>query len=202
MADAGYESLANYLYLDSTGQACFIKPMNYDQKKGGNFKKQIGRVENMEYDPEEDCSTCANVRKLTLRRECMEKKDGRFVATAWYRCESCAGCPCRAQCCRAKDPEQPKALVLQKTFWEKRAQAAQRITSERGIHLRLCRSIQVEGAFSLLKNELLYLQKFESMEQFKAELIAYLDYYNNRRTKAKLKGLPPAIHRQQALLAA
>ena len=25
------------------------------------------------------------------------------------------------------------------------------------------------------------------------------DYYNNRRIKAKLKGLPPAIHRQQAL---
>ena len=34
------------------------------------------------------------------------------------------------------------------------------------------------------------------------ELVAYLDYYNNRRIKAKLKDLPPAIHRQQALLAA
>ena len=37
------------------------------------------------------------------------------------------------------------------------------------------------------------------MEHFKQELIAYLDYYNNRRIKAKLKGLPLAIHRQQAL---
>ena len=37
------------------------------------------------------------------------------------------------------------------------------------------------------------------MEHFKPELIEYLDYYNNRRIKAKLKGLPPAIHRQQAL---
>ena len=40
----------------------------------------------------------------------------------------------------------------------------------------------------------------KSMEHFKKELIDYLDYYNNRRGKAKLKGLPPAIHRQQALL--
>ena len=40
------------------------------------------------------------------------------------------------------------------------------------------------------------------MEHFKQELVAYLDYYNNRRIKAKLKGLPPAIHRQQALSAA
>ena len=29
----------------------------------------------------------------------------------------------------------------------------------------------------------------------------YIDYYNNRRIKARLKGLPPALHRQQALLA-
>ena len=36
------------------------------------------------------------------------------------------------------------------------------------------------------------------MEHFKLELIEYLDYYNNRRIKAKLKGLPPAIHRPQA----
>ena len=60
----------------------------------------------------------------------------------------------------------------------------------------------IENFFGLLKSELLYLQNFDSMEHFKKELIAYLDYYNNRRIKAKLKGLPPAIHRQQALSAA
>ena len=57
----------------------------------------------------------------------------------------------------------------------------------------------IESFFGHLKSELLYLQKFESIEYFKAELADYLDYYNNRRIKAKLKGLPPAIHRQQAL---
>ena len=59
-----------------------------------------------------------------------------------------------------------------------------------------------ENFFGLLKSELLYLQKFHSMEHFKQEHVDYLDYYNNRRIKTKLKGLPPAIHRQQALSAA
>ena len=59
----------------------------------------------------------------------------------------------------------------------------------------------IENFFGLLKSELLYLQNFDSMAHFKQELIDYLDYYNNCRIKAKLKGLPPAIHRQQALLA-
>ena len=56
--------------------------------------------------------------------------------------------------------------------------------------------------FGLLKSELLYLQKIQSMEHFKQELIDYPDYYNNRRIKAKLKGLSPAVHSQQALSAA
>ena len=60
----------------------------------------------------------------------------------------------------------------------------------------------MENFFGLLKSELLYLQEFQSVEHFKQELIEYLDYYNNRRIKAKLNGLPPVLHRQQALLAA
>ncbi len=57
----------------------------------------------------------------------------------------------------------------------------------------------IENFFGLVKSELLYMKEFDSMDQFKAELIEYLDYYNNRRIKAKLKGLPPAVHRKQAL---
>lgn len=57
----------------------------------------------------------------------------------------------------------------------------------------------IENFFGLVKSALLYMKEFNSMDQFKAELIEYLDYYNNRRIKAKLKGLPPAVHRKQAL---
>ena len=51
-------------------------------------------------------------------------------------------------------------------------------------------------------NKNIVFQSEAEMEHFKQELVEYLDYYNNRRIKAKLKGLPPAIHRQQALSAA
>lgn len=152
-ADAGYESEENYLYLEAHGQMSFIKPTNYEQKKTKKFKKQIGRIENMNYDEVEDCFTCANGRKLPLRRETTELLDGQAVTTAWYRCEDCTGCPLRSQCCQAKDPNQPKELKLRKTFWEKRAISQRNIETDRGIHLRLCRSIQVEGAFGLLKND-------------------------------------------------
>lgn len=57
----------------------------------------------------------------------------------------------------------------------------------------------VENFFGILKSELLYLQDFDSLEHFRAELVEYLDYYNNRRIKVNLKGLTPAQHRSQAL---
>lgn len=57
--------------------------------------------------------------------------------------------------------------------------------------------------FVLIKSELRYLQKFKSMERFKQKLGNYLTFYNTQKnthkTRAKLKGLSPVIHRQQAL---
>ena len=152
-ADAGYESLENYLFLEENGQMSFIKPANYEAQKTKKFKQKIGRIENMAYDAEEDCFTCAEGRKLPLRRETSEWVNGHFVTTAHYRCENCRDCPRRSICCQAKDPEQPKEVTLKKTFWEKRAQSQANITTERGIYLRMCRSIQVEGAFALLKTD-------------------------------------------------
>lgn len=58
----------------------------------------------------------------------------------------------------------------------------------------------MENFFGLLKSELLYLQKFDSMEEFRVELEKYnIDYYNNKRIKAKLKGLSPVQYRLQSL---
>ncbi len=92
--------------------------------------------------------------------------------------------------------------------WQHQHKQYQQMLREKGIRQSMSRkencldNAVIENFFGLLKSELLYLQEFHSMEHFKQELIEYLDYYNNRRSKAKLKGLPPAIHRQQALSAA
>ncbi|MCC2327364.1 IS3 family transposase [Bacillus wiedmannii] len=60
----------------------------------------------------------------------------------------------------------------------------------------------IENFFGLLKSELLYLKDFESMEHFKIELENYIHYYNHKRIKIKLKGLPPVKYRVQSLLVA
>jgi putative transposase len=57
----------------------------------------------------------------------------------------------------------------------------------------------MENFFGLLKSELLYLQVFKSIEHFRKELEDYIDYYNNKRIKCKLKGLSPVQFRIQSL---
>lgn len=60
----------------------------------------------------------------------------------------------------------------------------------------------IENFFGLLKSELLYIQEFESMGHFKRELELYIEYYNHKRIKGKLKGLSPVQYRIQSSIAA
>ena len=107
-----------------------------------------------------------------------------------------------------KIPDATNLVLHSDQGWQYQHKQYQRMLREKGIRQSMSRkgncldNAVIENFFGLLKSELLYLQEFRSMEHFKQELIEYLDYYNNRRIKAKLKGLPPAIHRQQALSAA
>ena len=104
-----------------------------------------------------------------------------------------------------KIPDGTGLILHSDQGWQYQHKQYQRMLREKGIQQSMSRkgncldNALIENFFGLLKSELLYLQKFDSMEHFKQELIAYLDYYNNHRIKAKLKGLPPALHRQQAL---
>ena len=108
----------------------------------------------------------------------------------------------------AKIPDNTKLLLHSDQGWHYRHKRYVEMLQKKGIqqsmsHKGNCYDNAVmENFFGHLKSELLYLQEFESMEHFKQELIEYIDYYNNRRIKARLKGLPPALHRLQALLTA
>ena len=147
-------SLRNWInYLEAAVKCVFIKSTNYEAQKTKKFRDQIGRIENMKYDRDEDCFICAEGRKLHCHKESTQMQDGIPVTKAWYRCENCQNCPQRERCCRKQDINAPKEVIWKKTFWEKREVSLQNITSERGIMLRMNRSVQVEGAFGLLKND-------------------------------------------------
>ena len=64
IADAGYESEENYMYLSKHNQKSYIKPQNYEKSKNKKFKVDISKRENMIYDEENDYYICAYGNKL------------------------------------------------------------------------------------------------------------------------------------------
>jgi len=53
----------------------------------------------------------------------------------------------------------------------------------------------IENFFGTMKSELLYTKKFESVDTFMKDLEEYIDYYNNKRIKSRLKGKSPVQYR-------
>jgi len=52
-----------------------------------------------------------------------------------------------------------------------------------------------ENFFGIMKSELLYAENFESPEAFIKALDKYIEYYNNKRIKARLNGKSPVQYR-------
>ena len=151
IADAGYESEENYVYLHEHGQKSFIKPQTYEAMKKRSYSKIIGKRENMIYDAEKDEYLCANHKKLVVIGKTTRKsKSGYKSDVTLYECESCEGCKFKQQCTKAAGN---KKLSTSKLFLEKRAESLHNITTAEGILLRMNRSIQVEGAFGVLKED-------------------------------------------------
>lgn len=159
VADSGYESEENYTWCENNGQLAFIKPANHERAKTRKYKSDIGRRENMPYDPESDSYIChAGHRIQAVEEKRTKSKTGYPSVTTIYSCANCAGCEHKAKCVKgaSKKPleERSKNLYVSKTFQRQRAEMEARINTEEGILLRKNRSIQVEGAFGILKQDM------------------------------------------------
>lgn len=150
--DAGYESEENYTWFEKQGRVCYIKPQNYERSKTKKFKSNMHLRENMPYDPVQDAYTCPGGQKLRAVYEGKRKSKSGFESeVTYYECESCEGCSLKKGCTRAKGN---RKMSLSKTFLRQREESLQRITSATGILLRMNRSIQSEGAFGIIKQDM------------------------------------------------
>ena len=160
IADAGYESEENYVFLDTNKQLAFIKPSNYEISKKRKYKNDIGRIENMDYDEENDSYICKNGKQLSfthLRRS--KSKTGYVSVKTIYQCKECKDCPYKKECikgnnCKTPIEERNKVLSVATTFLKYREEDLERILSDEGILLRINRSIQAEGSFGELKQDM------------------------------------------------
>ena len=164
VADAGYESLSNYEYLKINNYVSYIKPIYYEKSKTRKYKKDLNRVENLEYNEEEN----RLFRKDGLELEFLYY--GKDKKTIYFR-----------------NPETEKKVKYNYKFRKLSKESKDNIESEFGKQLRMNRSIQVEGAFAVLKEDMkLRKLKVRGKESAKREIGLFCIAYNFNRYLAKL----------------
>ena len=140
----------------------------------------------MGYDTEADTSTCHAGKKLkALFLKKQKSKSGYESEVTVYECEDCTNCPYKGKCTRAKGN---KRLYISKSFLEKRQESYENILSETGIKYRMNRSIQVEGAFGVLKNDYEF-QRFllRGKTKVKLEILLLCMGYNLNKLHTKIQ---------------
>lgn len=194
VADAGYESEENYLFLEKNGQSSFIKPMNYEISKTRKYKKDIGKMENMEYDPEKDSYRCQNRKMLTVQYQRKQKTATGYLRTVTvYQCHECKGCTFKEKCikgnnCKTPMEKREKRLYVSKVMKQKREENVKRIISEYGNQLRMNRSIQAEGSFANVKEDMNFRRYlYRGKENVTAQSVILAIGYNINKLHHKIQ---------------
>lgn len=101
-----------------------------------------------------------------------------------------------------------KPILHSDQGWQYQNKAIQNLIKENGLQQSMSRkgncldNAVAENFFGILKTEMYHGEKFNDAEQLIQHIKEYIDYYNNKRIKLKLKGLSPIQYRNQTLLAA
>ena len=183
------------MFLEQNGQDAYIKPQNHEISKTRKYKQDISRRENMLYLEEEDCYICSNGRKLSAVSERNKKNRNGYLSTETiYECEDCSGCRYRDKCihgnnCKAPMDERTKKLWVSKIMKEKRQDTLERITTEYGTQLRMNRSIQAEGSFAVIKDDMRFRQYlYRGKENVLAQSVLVAIAHNINKLHFKIQG--------------
>ena len=185
-ADAGYESEENYTFFENKTTQCYIKPQNYERSKTKKYKSNMALRENMAYDKTLDEYTCQAEKKLRAVYTGKRKSKSGFESEiTYYACEDCGTCPHKKKCTRSKGN---RKLQVSKKFIEQRQQSLERITSAKGILLRMNRSIQSEGAFGVIKQDYGFRQfLLRGNKKVLAEILLVAMGYNINKLHNKIQ---------------
>ena len=198
-ADAGYESEENYMHLESNNQEAYIKPATYEKSKTKKFKSDISKRENMIFNVEDNYYICSAGKRLFYKGEQKKKSASGYESSkSIYECEDCSKCEYKSRCTRAKGNKQ---LHVARNFIRLREKSLENITSEKGIILRMNRSIQVEGAFGVIKQDYGFRRfLMRGMPKVRTEFLLMAFGYNVNKLHSKTlqKRNGKLLHKQQA----
>ena len=145
-ADAGYGSPGNYAFLKARGIGNFVKDQSWEGNASGSRPDCYRMREGAPV-----CLAGKPCREKEIAGRHPKKPGGRF-----YSVVGCRGCPFHDYCFRfvkSGSGADEKVFEMNLDYLAMKAEAEANLLSPKGIELRVNRSIQVEGAFGILKHD-------------------------------------------------
>ena len=109
-----------------------------------------------------------------------------------------------------KIPDNTNLILHSDQGWQYQMKQYQYLLEQKGIKQSMSRkgncldNACVENFFGILKSELYYIKEkeYKNIKELEKDIIEYIEYYNNRRIKSKLKGMSPVQYKQHSMLVA
>lgn len=185
IADSGYCSERNLLYLKAQNIEAFIKLQEHEQKKTRKYQQNIGKYYNMEalsvaneQDQQTKAYRCHDNRILHHIKTEIHKETGFERAFEVYACQSCDGCSYKSGCLYQYDPQKnphkTKVMKVNERWDELKRWSEANVLSEKGIRYRQIRSVETEGSFGDMKeNDKFRRFHRRGMEKVTKEIMLY-----------------------------
>lgn len=107
----------------------------------------------------------------------------------------------------SKIPDNTNLILHSDQGWQYQMKQYQWLLKDKGIRQSMSRKRNcldnwlAENFFDLLKSELFYMKDYKTIEELEKDIIEYIDYYNNKRIKGKLKGISSVQYRVHSQVA-
>lgn len=149
-ADAGYGSEENYVFLAHRGIDAYVKYNTFDREQTRAYRTDGYRVENLAYDEKGDFYRCPTGQRLVYRETLQRRSANGYPSTyRVYEAQDCTGCSQSTHCHRGRGNRQ---IQINATLQQLRAQARDRLLSERGRRYRSRRLAEPESVFGQIKH--------------------------------------------------
>ena len=147
VADSGYGSYDNYMYLTLNHRDLYIKFTNYSREKSAVFKRKIYNKANWSQDTDGNY-LCPQGHKTHYISE-YENTKGKYMRINFSLSTiRCLDCPVKKECTKAKGYRIITHNPILEEFHE---EVRKNLSGEEGKRLKDNRSYQSEGAFAILK---------------------------------------------------
>ena len=149
-ADAGYGSEQNYAHLEAAEVEAYVKYGYFDKdQRESECNKRPFTQDKLHYNKDQDVYICPIGQPMDNVGSYSKTTDSKFTQyITRYQARNCAGCPLRGTCHKSKGN---RVIEVNHNLNRYKQKAREALNTEKGIHHRKRRPVEVEPIFGNIK---------------------------------------------------